>query len=157
VLNFGDFSKIVENECLMAVKEFLDSTGNVKMSKSNDQIIHDNICGPSVEVSGKNLNYTCILQYNVEDNLKYLDLLSSKYPFVDNGELPEIDIMDLLGEFLNILCGKINLKLEKEDSNLNIEIPYFSYGVHLEEGQELGMFQCQFGELSFKLHYLMNH
>ncbi|OUR93585.1 hypothetical protein A9Q84_19140 [Halobacteriovorax marinus] len=156
MINFGDFSKIVEKECSVAVKDFLDSVHEIKISKLNDQVVYDDICGPSVEVSGEKLNYTCVLQYNVEDNIKYLDLLTKKYPFVDNGELPELDIMDLLGEFLNILCGKINYQLEKEDSHLNIEIPYFSYGVQLEEGQTLGVLKCNFGDLSFKLHYLLN-
>ncbi len=156
MLEFNQFSKIIETGCLKTITEFITPKYDVKIGKVREEPVLEEIYGPSVEVSGQNFNYSCILEYRVEDNQKILDLLYRKYPFIKNDEIPEIDILDFLGEFLNILCGKINKELEKEDNQLSIEIPYFSYGLFVEEDQKIGTKTFSFDDLSFKLHYYIN-
>jgi hypothetical protein len=156
MISFEEFSKIINEECLKTISEFMSNDTSIK-SQSFDEIkVLEEISGPSIEVVGKKLSYTCVLEYKNIDNLKFLDLLVEKYPFVDNSDVPELDVMDLLGEFLNIFCGKINLALESIDSDLNIEIPYFTYGIQDLSSNKLGCFKFEFNELSFKIHYCLN-
>jgi hypothetical protein len=156
MISLDEFSKIVNSECLKTISEFMSNEENIKSSRINESRDLESICGPSVEVVGKKLKYSCILEYENVDNIKFLDLLIEKYPFVDNSDIPELDIMDLFGEFLNILCGKINLSLESTDSELNIEIPYFTYGIQDLEISKIVTQKYEFNELSFKLHFYLN-
>jgi hypothetical protein len=147
------FSQIIEKACEQTVQDYMDSEHAIFISKIKSKIISEEISGPSIEVEGEKFHYSCLLEYQAKDNLKFLDLLTIKYPFIDEADLPEIDILDLLGEFLNILCGKINKELEQVDSTLNIEIPYFVYGLDTDESMKLSSLECKFGDLSFNLHY----
>ena len=142
----------MENQCHKTIDDFMITQGEIDI-KALDEHSSSEVFGPSVEVQGKSFGYTCILQYEAADNLKYLDLLLKKYHFLPALEVPEIDLLDYLGEFLNILCGRVNKEIESTHSKLSIEIPYFSYGVHLQEGQKLKTLKCSFNELSFKLHF----
>ena len=156
MVNFEEFSKIINTECLETISEFMSNDSSIKSHTFSEIKALEDISGPSIEVVGKKVSYTCVLEYENVDNLKFLDLLIEKYPFVNNSDVPELDVMDLLGEFLNIFCGKINLSLEKVDSDLNIEIPYFTYGIQDLASKELGCYKFEFNELSFKIHYCLN-
>ncbi len=156
MIEFSNFSRIVDESCVQTVDEFLSSSDKIKTADLKTGYSLEEIAGPSIEVRGKNIHYSCIMQYKAEQGLLFFDLLAKKYPFLNKNELPELDILDLLGEFLNILCGKINKHFESIETDLVIEIPYFEYGVDLEEGQSLGALECSFGDLSFKLHYILN-
>jgi hypothetical protein len=153
MLELVKLSPIIELACRQTVSEFMSDCEDIKLSKLDAPKVPEEISGPSIEVSGKKAHYSCLLEYKNEDNTKFIDLLTKKYPFVDNDELPELDILDLLGEFLNILCGKINKELEGLDPDLNIEIPYFVYGLESDDKNKVGSIECLFDDLSFKLHY----
>ena len=146
------FNQITQDACKQTVLDYMDDSKQVQIKSVKDSFQFEEVIGPSIEVSGEKIHYSFILQYLPEQNLKYIDLLSQKYPFIDESEVPELDILDYLGEFLNILCGKVNRELESLDKNLNIEIPYFSYGIEALESETVQSFECQFGELNFKLH-----
>ena len=50
------------------------------------------------------------------------------------------------------MCGKVNKELESMDDSLNIEIPYFVYGLEENEFNNLLTFNCEFNDLTFNLH-----
>lgn len=156
MIEFSNFSKIVDTACTQTILDFIDEKSKISTSKLKEKIINEEVFGPSIEVNGSKVHYSCILQYKADQNLQYIDLLTQKYPFIDSAEAPDLDILDLLGEFLNILCGKINKELESVDKDLNIEIPYFTYGIDPSDESNLSSTEFVFGELSFKLHYYLN-
>lgn len=155
MMDFIQFSTIVEDCCHRTTTEFL-SLDEVVVTKAKEDYILDDVAGPSIEVKGEQTRYLCLLEYKSEDNLKILDMFQKKYPFLNSNEVPEIDLLDLFGEYLNILCGKINKEIDSiNKEEMNIEIPYFEYGIDKSETQELAALNCQVGTLSFKLHYLL--
>lgn len=155
MIGFSQFSSIVEECCHLTTTEFL-STEEVKTSKAKEGYVLDDVAGPSIEVRGKSIRYLCLIEYKSEDNLKILELFQKKYPFLNSDEIPDIDLLDLFGEFLNILCGKINKEIDSINSEeMNIEIPYFEYGIDKGDSQELAALNCQIGTLTFRLYYLL--
>jgi len=156
MIEFNRFSKIVSERCSQTVDEFLTLEADIKVAPIKNDTVLEDIAGPSIEVRGKEIHYSCIMQYKADQNLKFLEMLAKKHPYLNQDEVPDLDILDLLGEFLNILCGKINRDLENVEDDLVIEIPYFEYGIDVDEDQDLGALECKFGELSFKLHYILN-
>lgn len=157
MVDFKDFSKIVTKSSSETIEEFLKTSQNLKISEIKEPIIFEDVSGPSVEVKNEKLKYQCVLQYKNTDNTDVLNLLKEKYPFLIEDELPNVDLLDLFGEFLNILCGKINKGLEKSvEGDLNIEIPYFEYGIDTESSQ-IGSIQCSLDDLELQIHYLLRN
>ena len=150
-MEINQFSKIIEKACSETIISFMDTNAEVTIKIPENKFQPEEVFGASIDVSGKSLKYGCILQYAMEQSSLYIDLLTKKYPMIDDSESPDIDILDLLGEFLNILCGKINKELVEIDDELNIEIPFFIHG--LNEDEELKSLEFKFGELKFFLHF----
>lgn len=151
MIEISRFSKIIEQSCTETISSFIDTDAKVEVNLPKDHFQPEEVFGASIDVSGQKLKYGCILQYAMEQSSLYIDLLTKKYPMIDDTESPDIDILDLLGEFLNILCGKINKELVEIDNELNIEMPFFIHGLNGEE--KLNTLEFTFGELKFFLHY----
>lgn len=156
MIEFSNFSKIVDRNCVLTVKEFLSDKNEIKTTTLQKDYVLDDVSGPSIEVKGDKVHYSCILEYRSDQGLLFLEMLSDKFQFLNMNEAPDLDILDLLGEFLNILCGKINKDIEDVESDLKIEIPYFEYGLDVQGDESLGAIECFFGDLSFKLHYILS-
>jgi hypothetical protein len=151
MIDNNGFTKIVENACSETIHSFIDNESEILKEKKKNFLQPEEVFGANIDVSGKRLKYGCILQYSMEQSALYINLLTKKYPMIDDSESPDIDILDLLGEFLNILCGKINKELVDIDDELNIEIPFFVHGLSGE--QKLETTEFKFGELKFYLHF----
>lgn len=147
--------EILLKEAKSAAEGFLTSGENVNLSSFDFKREFEEIVGPGIEVVGSEFNYSCVLEYDAEANENILNLIFSRFPGFDESELPEIDILDALGEFLNILCGKINLCLEKDCPDLNIEVPYFVYGLEPKEDNKdkVLSFSLSSTELAFNLYF----
>lgn len=155
MLSLSSFSDNIVNSCKATSIEFLGAK-DVSITVVNPEVIFEEISGPSIEVRGKKIHYSCILEYKADQSLQILDLFSQNYPFLNKDELPELDLLDLLGEFLNILSGKINKELESIEGDLSIEIPYFEYGIDVEESQQFGSIECLFDNVKFNIHFVIN-
>jgi len=155
MIKFSQFQTIVEHSCERTTQEFLSSSA-ISISKAKQDYLLDEVAGPSIEVQGERTSYMCLLEYKTDQNIKYLEVFKEKYPFLNQDEIPEVDLLDLFGEYLNILCGKINKEIDDiETEEMNIEIPFFEYGLDIDTPERYGSLDCKLEELSFRLHYAL--
>lgn len=152
-MNYNNLKEYAQKASSEAIKDFLTSNEKINVSEFKNEKDTSEIAGPSIDVIGDKCRYVCTMQYQEQDRERFIKLLGDKYSFINSDELPEIDLLDFLGEYLNILCGKINFQLENFDNTLNVDIPYFTYEFETISEKDIIRFQCQFDEISFDLYF----
>lgn len=153
-MNETQVKDILQEACINSVNEFLSTSGDAKLVDKSISYGLDEVYGPSIECFGDNVKYIFTLRYELEQNQDYLNLFLSKYTFVDKNELPSLDLNDFLGEFLNIMSGKVNKSFEALDPKLQPKAPYFTQGFEsIDEQSEVNSFSCEFDGLNFTLFY----